>query len=262
MALCQEQTCQALGVTTGPMTLAWFPTFITRSPQTRSFQACCDSAAALEAGLHLAWPLAKSCNFHWSRGLGNAKDGLVLLATLANVKFPSEIPIHQPHVQGGGVGFRGLFIHLSSEMSHFTRDKLGVSSRPPCGLGLTLSCTREFAGVGESVCKSSHSSHSPRAAPSLWGGTQVSEIFFFGYTTCGISVPQSGTEPSAPASESQSTTGPPGSLKCFKLPSDQDAASPGPTRARPGRQWECASRPACSGWGHHARGIQVSCIHL
>ena len=93
-----------------------------------------------------------------------------------------------------GVGFRGLFTF---------RQKCLISQGTswesahghPVATGLTLSCTREFAGRGGQFANSKPWPL-PRGNPPVSGvGPRCQRSFFFGYTTCGISVPQSGTKP-------------------------------------------------------------------
>ena len=121
------------------------------------------------------------------------------------------------------MGFRGLFTFrqkclISQGTSWESAHGHPVATR------LTLSCTnlRGSGGAGSvawaAVCKSQALAAPQGQLPSLWGGTQVSEIFFFlAIQLVGSQFPNQGLNP-RPASGSQSQ--PPdlqGSPEFFKL---------------------------------------------
>lgn len=157
------------------------------------------------------------------------------------------------------MGFRGLFTFrqkclISQGTSWESAHGHPVATR------LTLSCTN-LQGWGGAVCKS-QALATPQGQPSgLWGGAQVSEIFFFfGYTTCGISVPRSGTEPT-PLHQDHRVNHETSreALRFLSSPSDQGTASPGPAQGRPdgnvqqhssGNAQQPAKQDCSLCWGH------------
>lgn len=75
------------------------------------------------------------------------------------------------------MGFRGLLtFHQKWLISQGTSWESAHGH--PVTTRLTLSCTREFAGVGAGW-RFANPKAWPHPRGSLWGGTQVSEIFIF-----------------------------------------------------------------------------------
>ena len=136
-------------LTSGPTVVTWSPPLchlITSKHPAPSRPAV--TAAALKTDPHAHKPLTRSSKFHWHPGaLAMPKMALSPTGNLGNGKSPSEIPIFTRRMQEEGVGFRRLFtFHQKCLVSQ------GKSSESahghPVTTRLTLSCTREFAGVG------------------------------------------------------------------------------------------------------------------
>lgn len=145
-------------------------------------------------------------------------------------------------------------------MSHFTRNKLGVSSWPSCG-HTSHPQLHQLAGMGGCGLQIPSPGHSPGAT--LWSlgwGPGVRDLFFFWLYNCGISVPRSGTEPT-PLHQDHRVNHQTSreALSFLSSPSDQGTASPGPAQGRPdgnvqqhssGNAQQPAKQDCSLCWGH------------
>ena len=180
---------------------------ITSTPPTPSRPAV--TGAAVGAELHAHKPLTKSCSSRWSRGLGPCWR-----------PWQCRIPFRNPHIYqacAGGrewdLGVYSLFVRnvsfhkeqAGSQLMGILWPRVSPSAAPICG---AVGGRGGWRGLRFA---------NPKPWPLPRGNSPVSGVgprcqrsFFFGYTTCGISVPQSGTEPTPCIRITESTTRPPG----------------------------------------------------
>ena len=219
MAVCQEQPARPHrgdDRTRDPCLVPHFHHSITSKQPAPSRPAA--TAAALEAGLHAHKPLAKSCNFHWSRGLGNAKDGLVPPWQPWQRKIPFRNPhIYQPCAGGRewGLGVYSPFVRNVS----FHKEQAGSQLTATLWPRVSPSAAPENLQGGGVGLQIPSPGHSPGATPqSLGWDPGVRDLFFLAIQLVGSQVPNQGLNP-RPLHQNQSQPlDLQGSPECIKLP--------------------------------------------